>query len=393
MTNHKTVMLAVLAVVVATFIAVYLLGNLMLALGFSGIAAYMLVPVVKLVERAMPWRRRRPGLARAIAVALVLLTVLSAIAGALVLIVPPSIQQTAKFIEDFPQFVRDARLTVEEWNAIYIERVPEQVRVWLEEAASNTGAIVLDAVQNSLGQTVGIISTTFSLILAFAVAPLLIFYLVKDSEAIKSGVLKPFPPAMKPHIGSILDIAHRTVGAYIRAQLTLALIVGSLVTVGLLLLGVPFAFLLGIVAGITELIPFIGPWVGGAVGVLVTLASAPHLVLWVILLYVGVQLLESMVLVPRIQGETLHLHPAVVLLIIAVASQIWGIWGVILGPPVASLIKDLSVYFSQQWNRDRQPLFTEAEGGESQGVPSEAPSAGNERPADDVAPQKELPSG
>jgi predicted PurR-regulated permease PerM len=281
--------------------------------------------------------------------------VLAITAGALFLIVPPTIRESTRFIQEFPELFRNARISIEEWMAAYSDRIPEQVREQLEGAAANAGNILLNAVRNLLGRTVGVISTTFSLIVGLAIAPLLIFYFIKDSGSIQSGLIAPFPTAMRPHIQNILNIAHHTVGAYIRGQLTLGLIVGVIVAVGLLIIGVPFAILLGIVAGFTELIPFIGPWIGGAVGVLVTLATAPEKLLWVVPLYVGVQLLENMVLVPRVQGQSLSLHPAVVLLIIAISSQVWGLWGVILGPPVASLIKDLAVYFSQQWSLASQP--------------------------------------
>jgi len=86
--------------------------------------------------------------------------------------------------------------------------------------------------------------------------------------------------------------------------------------------------------------------------------------------------------VPRIQGQSLNLHPVVVLLIITVSSQIWGLWGVILGPPVGALIKNLIVYFSEQWNPDRRPLVSEAGCGDSEGSsPSE-----EEQPSEDAAP-------
>jgi hypothetical protein len=89
-----------------------------------------------------------------------------------------------------------------------------------------------------------------------------------------------------------------------------------------------------------------------------------------------------MVLVPRIQGQSLNLHPVVVLLIITVGSQIWGLWGVILGPPVGALIKDLIVYFSEQWNLDRRPLVSEAGCGDGEGSsPWE-----EEQPSEDAAP-------
>jgi predicted PurR-regulated permease PerM len=152
---------------------------------------------------------------------------------------------------------------------------------------------------------------------------------------------------------------------------------------------VPFAFLLGIVAGFTELIPFIGPWIGGAVGVLVTLATAPDKLLWVVLLYVGVQLLENTVLVPRVQGHSLNLHPAVVLLIITIASQIWGIWGIILGPPVVALIKDLTVYFAQQWSLASQPRGAAVESGAAEpSIPTDS-----EHPPGNKAPDGEEADG
>ena len=123
------------------------------------------------------------------------------------------------------------------------------------------------------------------------------------------------------------------------------------VAIGLFLMGVPFSFVLGIVAGLTEMVPVVGPWIGGAVAVLVTLATAPHLVPWVILLFVGVQLLENTLLVPRIQGNSLNLHPVALILVIVIASNFFGLWGVILGPPLVAMLKEMSVWFVREWNR------------------------------------------
>jgi predicted PurR-regulated permease PerM len=389
MSNSKTVLLAVLATVLVTLGVLYLLGDLLLVFGLSGVIAYTLLPLVKLIERIIPWRERKPGLARTIAVLIMFLLVLAIVAGVLFLIVPPTIRETNRFIQEFPQLFSNARLSVEEWVAAYSNRIPEQIREQLEGAAANAGNIVFDSVRNLLQRTIGVVSSTFSLVVGFAIAPILIFYLMKDSGSIQSGLIALFPPSLRPHIQNILDIANDTLGAYIRGQLTLGLIVGTIVAVGLLLLGVPFAFLLGIVAGFTELIPFIGPWIGGAVGVLVTLATAPDKLLWVVLLYVGVQLLENTVLVPRVQGHSLNLHPAVVLLIITFASQIWGIWGIILGPPVAALIKDLTVYFAQQWSLASQPRGAAVKSGAAEpSIPTDS-----EHPPGNKAPDGEEADG
>ena len=338
------------AVVVLTLAVLYFLGTVLLTLGISAVIAYVLLPVARLMERAMPWRHSRPGLARGIAVGLIFLVGLGIFAGLLIAVIPPTVRQTQGFIEGFPQFINNARITIEGWVNEYIHLVPPDVRNQAEGALAEAGGIIGAAAWNVAKQTLGIITGSFAFILGLATAPVLIFYLMKDSGPIRESLNAPFPSTVRPILRDILDIADRTLGGYIRGQLTLGVIVGVIVAVGLLLMGVPFAVLLGVVAGLTELVPIIGPWIGGAVGVLVTLATAPDKVLWVIGLYLVVQLLENTLLVPRIQADTLNMHPIAVILIITVGSQYFGLWGVILGPPLVALAKDVIIYLVKQWN-------------------------------------------
>ena len=338
------------AVVIVTLAVLYFMGTVLLTLGISAVIAYVLLPVARLLERAMPWRHSRPGLARGIAVGLIFLVGLGIFAGLLIAVVPPTVRQTQGFIEGFPDFINNARITIEGWVNEYIHLVPPDVRNQAEGALAEAGGIIGAAAWNVAKQTLGIVTGSFAFILGLATAPVLIFYLMKDSGPIRESLNAPFPSAVRPILRDIMDIADRTLGGYIRGQLTLGVIVGVIVAVGLLLLDVPFAVLLGVVAGLTELVPIIGPWIGGAVGVLVTLATAPDKVLWVIGLYLVVQLLENTLLVPRIQADTLNMHPIAVILIITVGSQYFGLWGVILGPPLVALAKDVVIYLVKQWN-------------------------------------------
>jgi predicted PurR-regulated permease PerM len=104
------------------------------------------------------------------------------------------------------------------------------------------------------------------------------------------------------------------------------------------------------------MVPIIGLWIGGAVGVLVTLAVAPDKVIWVILLYLGIQVLENSFLVPRIQGNALDLHPIAVMVVIVIGSHLFGLWGVILGPLLVAAAKEVIKYFVNQWNQPPLPL-------------------------------------
>ncbi len=350
MNRKRLQLLAAAAVVVVTLVVLYLLGTVLLTMGISVVIAYVLLPVARLLERAMPWRRNRPGLSRGIAIGIIFLAGLGVLAGALALVIPPTIHQGQRFIEGFPGFLNSSRIILEGWIAEYADLIPANIRDSAEETLANAGGIVGRAAWNVFSQTLGVITGSFGFILGLATAPVLIFYLMKDSAPIKASLYTHFPSELRTHLRDILDIVDRTLGGYIRGQLMLGVIVGVIITTGLLLLGVPFAFILGIVAGLTELVPIIGPWIGGAVGVLVTLATAPDKVLWVILLYLVVQLLENTLLVPRVQGDTLKLHPIAVIMIIVIASHYFGLWGVILGPPLVAMGKDIIVYLAQEWN-------------------------------------------
>ena len=268
-----------------------------------------------------------------------------------ILVFPDAIQQGQRLIEAFPSFFNSARITVEGWVALYAELAPIEMRDRADEILADVGDIMAEAAWRVVSQTLGAVSNSFAFVLGLATAPVLIFYLMKDSGMIKSSLYTPFPLALRPYLRDVLAIAERTLGGYIRGQLILGLVVGGLVTVGLLLLGVPFALILGIVAGLTELIPIVGPWIGGAAGVLVALAIAPDKILWVVLLYLVVQLLENALLVPRIQSFTLKLHPVAIILVVIVGSHFFGLWGIILGPPLAAMGKDTIVYFAREWNR------------------------------------------
>ena len=347
--QKRVVLLATGAAVIVTLVVLYLLGNIILTIGLSALIAYTLLPVVRLLERAMPWRKRHPDLSRVSAIVIMFLVGLAAVAGILLAIVPLIVREFGMFVDEFPQLFRTARLTVENWIAIYADRIPEEIKQDLEDAIAQVGNILVGAAWDAAEKTLGVVSRSLSLIIGLATLPILVFHLMKNSGAVHPAVCAPFPSAMHTHLRAMLDIVDQTFGAYIRGQLTLGLVVGIIVAVGLFLLGVPFSILLGIIAGITELIPIIGPWIGGAAGVIVTLATAPEKALWVLLLYLAIQFAENAILVPRIQGNALRLHPVAVIVIVIISGHYFGIWGIILGPPLVAMGKDIVTYFIQEW--------------------------------------------
>ena len=339
---------------------VVVLALLMIARGalfpfiLSAALAYLLSPVVRALEALMPWRERWPGLSRIFAILVIYLAAIAVLVAALAVIVPPALRQGAEFVDDVPDLLTRARETVEGWNEEYTSRIPEDVRAQIEKTLEGGSAILISAARTVLSRTVSTVANTVTTVIGLATVPFMLFYLLKDRESVAGGFYSLMPPDARRHTTNVVAIVNRVVGAYVRAQLTLALVAGVAVFLGLYLLGIRFAVLLAIIAGSAELIPVIGPLIGAIPGILVTLATSPGDLVWVVLLYVGVQLVQNALLAPRIQGQAVQLHPVLIMVVLVIASEVAGLWGVILAVPVAAVSRDVFKYFYQEWNEESE---------------------------------------
>jgi len=132
--------------------------------------------------------------------------------------------------------------------------------------------------------------------------------------------------------------------AYVRGQLLLMLFVGGMATIALLIIDVPFALLLGVIAGIFEALPFVGPILGAIPAVLVALLSDPASAIWVVVSFFAIQQVENLILVPRISGESVKLHPAMVMVVLVVGNELAGFLGMLVAVPITAVIRDVFKY-------------------------------------------------
>ena len=160
--QKRAVLLATGPAVIVTLVVLYLLGNIILTIGLSALIAYTLLPVVRLLERAMPWRKRHPDLSRVSAIVIMFLVGLAAVAGILLAIVPLIVREFGMFVDEFPQLFRTARLTVENWIAIYADRIPEEIKQDLEDAIAQVGNILVGAAWDAAEKTLGVVSRSLS---------------------------------------------------------------------------------------------------------------------------------------------------------------------------------------------------------------------------------------
>ncbi len=329
----------------------YLVKGALFAFIIGLVLTYVLHPFVRLFEKFMPFSDRRPKLSRSISISLVFIIVLFVIGGYLFAVVPPLFKQTTELLNSLPTFITGARATVESWNQEYASNIPEEIRLEIDRGLENAGSILVGAFRGLLNRTAVAAVHALTLVVGLVVVPLFVFYLLKDHEKLRESFIDSFPADSQIHVVHIMRILNRIVGAYVRAQVTLAAFVWVVVSIGLAILGIDFAILLGAVAGLFEFVPIIGAWLGVIPAIVIVLSTSPDKIIFVLLLYLAVQIIQGAVLVPRIHSQSLKVHPVLVLVSIVIGSEIGGMWGVVLGPPLVAAIKELFVYFSNPANQ------------------------------------------
>ena len=322
---------------------------------FLGLAlAYLLLPLVRTLEALVPFSEGRKTLARILAIGMVYLLALVLVLLVTAFILPVVSGQVARFFEQLPTMVTQARAALEAWIVAFRATVPPEVREQAEEMIARIVQNLATNAQDATVRTVLVATQTFSVLLGLITIPVWLFYVLKDQRQAQEFLYQLFPPNVRPDVAAIGGIVDRILSSYIRAQLFLGLLVGIMTGVGLALLGVPFALVLGIIAGITELIPILGPILGSIAAVLVTLAIVPDKVLWVILLFIVVQQVENNILVPRIQGHAVAIHPAIIIVLLIMASEVAGLWGMLLIVPVAAVCKGVFLHLYHRAGAEEQ---------------------------------------
>lgn len=337
-----------------------LLGFLFLAHGalfpflIGLILAYLLLPLVRWIEKLQPVSEAQRGRARLLAVIAVYLMALILVLLIVGFVFPVVFRQVSKFFELLPTMVEQAQEAFTTWAAEYQARVPPEVQARIEESVGRVVQTLADAAQQAVVRTILVVSQTFSVLVGLAIIPVWLFYVLKDQHKAKGWFLQLLPQGAQSDAEAILGIVDRVLSSYVRAQLLLGLVVGLMIFIGLTVMGVNFALVLGIIAGVTELIPILGPILGAIPAILVTLANSPDQVVWVVLLYVVVQQVENNFLVPRVQSSAVQIHPAIIMTLIILASEVAGFWGMLVIVPLAAVCRDVFLYLYRRFGAEEQ---------------------------------------
>ena len=313
---------AIVAVLVALrliFEALSELSHVFVLVVFGIVIAFALAPIVERIGR-------RTG--RSVAVLLTALIALIAVVGSLVALAVPLVRETAELAREVPRVVAMASSN-EPINVAGIE-ISGEVR---QRIGAELGARVGDWSQEAARAALRVGAGIFDFLIVFVLG----IYFLASAPAVRRWVDGIVPTKQRGEFRRIELEAARLFGRYIRGQLLLGLIIGSVSAIAYLVLGVPYAVFLGVLAGILELVPIAGPIVAGAVAALVSLTEPFPLVIWVILAATAIQQLENHLLVPRIAGNAVGLHPIAALLAVLVGVEVAGVVGALFAVPLTGL--------------------------------------------------------
>ena len=308
------------------------------------VLAYLLLPLIQWLERHMPARLRAWRVARPLSIILTYLLFIVIIVGVVAFLVPVMAEQVGTFIERVPQYYEQLGDLVQEGREWYEVSIPEDWKTTVEENLAEIAQEVLGAVQENLVGVIRSVLGSISFLIGLVIIPFWLFYLLQDEHQVKEGILEALHPELRADVQSLATLVDHVLSAYVRGQLLLCLFVGILATIAMFIIGVPFAPVLGLIAGIFEVLPNIGPYLGAIPAILVALATNPVSAIWVAVAFFAIQLIENLVLVPRISGKSVKLHPALVMMVLVIGGQLAGFWGMLIAVPVTAVVRDVFLY-------------------------------------------------
>lgn len=329
---------AVLAVLVTLRIVVEVLGPFAHVLVVAGVAAvltFALAPVVGRLEMVMPRRG-----AAAVVFFGTLLAILAIAAGV--------VWQLATEGESFSGQIEDLTAAFQGRRALTIGPypLPSNLQQRLQDIITTQGPAIAGGVAGFFG---ALVSSFVDLVLVLVVT----FYLMLDARRFRAGLLRKLDPGQRPAARRVFSEVARVFGAYVRAQLIVAVTLGLLVFTAMFAIGVPYALFLGLFAAVTELIPMLGPFIGAIPAILVALTLPFPTVVWVAVAFLVIQQIESNVLLPRLSAHAVGIHPIGSILALVLGFEVGGVVGALFAVPIAGLLWVLASTALDAWRGRR----------------------------------------
>lgn len=291
------------------------------------IIAYILTPICDLLEKKMP---------RAVAISLILLVVGLALTAFVLLFIPRMVREALALAERFPimmEYIRNMLRNIQ--NHMETMGIPKGIQDSLVAYADAFQKKATDTVMRFLERTVSGISMLPTLFIELVLG----FYFLKDRDYFGRVLTNLIPLGCRRKIIQVASEMNHILHCFIRGEVFIAGTVGIMATIGYVSIGLPYALILGFLAGLLEFIPYFGPWLGAIPALLVAWLAGSHKFLWTLVVILLIQQLENVFITPRILGGVVNLHPVYIILSLWTGGLFFGIAGMFLAVPVVLIFR------------------------------------------------------
>ncbi|SDY46298.1 Predicted PurR-regulated permease PerM [Proteiniborus ethanoligenes] len=314
------------------------IGQVLLLVFYSAVLAYLLNPLVSLIEKL--------GIKRTLSILLVFLLLIGFLIIVAVSIVPKLMNEFENLIIVLPSYFNKIYDYFDYLHIKYfkhIDNLPPEFQAIKEVFLENLNSFQLHII-NWIKSLINSSIRKFSKLISFFIVPILTFYFLKDKDFFRKKIILFIPKDYRHDALKISREIDNVLGKFIKGQLLVAAYVGAATSVVLLIIGIDFAIIIGLIAGIADIIPYFGPIIGILPAVTFALLESPVKALWVIVSFVFIQQLECNVIEPKIIGNSVGLHPVVIIFSLIISGSYFGIIGMLFAIPATLIIKIVSSF-------------------------------------------------
>ena len=301
----------------------------------AGFLFYLLNPLVNLL---MKIKVKNHHVSRTAAVAIVFLLLIAIIVSALSFLIPNILNQVEQLIQNMPEYIRSFQH--------FLTKIFQQKNLppWIVDLTKD---VDINAYTKEIEESLSGFAKNFMMSITsstIVTVPFMLFYMLKDGHKLVPTVTGVFSEKQANRIGELLEKMSETISKYISGQAIECLFVGTCTAIGYGIVGVPFALLIGIFAGITNMIPYIGPYIGLLPALILSMSNSGRQTILVIIVCVVVQQIDGNLIYPNVIGKSLDIHPLTIIIILLVAGNLAGLLGMLLAVPVYAVIKVIVIY-------------------------------------------------
>ncbi|MCA1009773.1 AI-2E family transporter [Halobacillus halophilus] len=303
-----------------------MIGRILLPFVLALVLSLLLHPLVNLLEET--------GISRPLAILFIFLAFFSLVSLGIYKGYPRLLTQVRLLSEQVPALTESYQGWMKQLYA-QTERFPDGIHKKLDGSFSDFEEWISTKLMNLLTSLSGI----FDMVFLVAVIPVMTFYFLKDHKMIGHSLMTLLPVSWHDEASRLTRELSHSLGGYIRGQLLISLFVGALAWLGFWLVGLPYPLILGIIAGITNIIPYFGPLLGAVPVLVVAVTISVKTLIFSVLVVLVIQVLEGNLLSPYIMGRSIHIHPLVIIFALLAGGELAGIPGLILAVPVLTCLK------------------------------------------------------